>query len=66
MKALVRLAVAVSLVAAAVMGCGQPPSGQTCGGIANLKCPTGMVCVDNPNDSCDPANGGADCSGICR
>ena len=39
---------------------------QVCGGIANLPCPTGMRCVDDPNDSCDPAHGGADCSGICK
>jgi hypothetical protein len=23
------------------------------------------MCVDDPSDSCDPATGGADCSGIC-
>lgn len=40
-------------------------SGQTCGGIAGLACPSGQTCVDNPNDSCDPAHGGADCSGEC-
>ncbi|KAL9122112.1 MAG: hypothetical protein Q9187_001334 [Circinaria calcarea] len=40
--------------------------GPTCGGIANLQCPDRrQVCVENPNDSCDPQNGGADCSGIC-
>jgi hypothetical protein len=24
-----------------------------------------MNCVDDPTDSCDPNNGGADCIGIC-
>jgi hypothetical protein len=38
---------------------------KTCGGIANLKCASGTICIDNPNDSCDPKNGGADCGGIC-
>ncbi len=36
-----------------------------CGGIAGLKCPSGLSCVDDPIDTCDPANGGKDCSGIC-
>ena len=39
---------------------------QICGGIAGLQCPKGMQCVDDPNDDCDPAKGGADCMGICR
>ena len=38
---------------------------QFCGGIANIQCPKGKKCVDNPNDSCDPNKGGADCGGIC-
>jgi hypothetical protein len=42
-----------------------PPDGEFCGGIANFQCPAGKICVDNPNDSCDPQNGGADCGGIC-
>jgi hypothetical protein len=45
--------------------CGCVPDQKTCGGIANLQCPAGQKCVDNPNDSCDPAHGGADCGGIC-
>ncbi len=38
---------------------------KTCGGIAGIACPGALECVDNPADSCDPANGGADCGGIC-
>jgi hypothetical protein len=38
---------------------------ETCGGIANLPCPDGKVCVEDPNDTCDPNNGGADCPGMC-
>jgi len=40
-------------------------TGPTCGGIAGKPCPGMGKCVDNPNDSCDPAKGGADCGGIC-
>ena len=38
-----------------------------CGGFANLPCsdPSFPTCVDNPYDSCDPNNGGADCPGVC-
>jgi hypothetical protein len=39
---------------------------QMCGGIAGFQCPEGQVCVDDPTDNCDPANGGADCIGICK
>ena len=39
--------------------------GGMCGGIAGFPCPDGFVCVDDPSDSCDPAMGGADCSGVC-
>lgn len=40
---------------------------QTCGGIAARPCtdPT-EECVDDPNDACDPNDGGADCGGICQ
>ncbi|ABA59189.1 hypothetical protein [Nitrosococcus oceani] len=38
---------------------------QMCGGIAGLPCPEGKKCVDDPSDDCDPAQGGADCGGIC-
>jgi hypothetical protein len=37
-----------------------------CGGIQGLACPSGYVCQDDRRDDCDPANGGADCGGICR
>jgi hypothetical protein len=36
-----------------------------CGGIAGFPCPAGQTCIDDPSDDCDPANGGADCGGIC-
>jgi hypothetical protein len=36
-----------------------------CGGIAGIPCPAGQKCVDNPNDSCNPNLGGADCGGMC-
>src|SRR5581483_5699166 len=38
---------------------------QFCGGIAGIPCPGAGRCVDDPTDDCDPANGGADCGGIC-
>jgi hypothetical protein len=40
---------------------------QFCGGIAGFQChDPNEECVDDPNDSCDPANGGADCGGMCQ
>jgi PrcB C-terminal/Antistasin family len=36
-----------------------------CGGIAGIACPGAGKCIDDPSDSCDPRNGGADCGGIC-
>jgi len=45
--------------------CAPPPDPDFCGGIAGFPCPEGEECVDNPKDDCDPANGGADCGGIC-
>ncbi|MEV3854125.1 hypothetical protein AB0J38_07340 [Streptomyces sp. NPDC050095] len=41
------------------------PEGQMCAGFAGLPCPEGYACLDDPRDSCDPAAGGADCSGVC-
>lgn len=40
-------------------------TGPMCGGFAGIACPAGLVCVDDPRDSCDPTQGGADCSGVC-
>ncbi len=38
-----------------------------CGGLTGASCPSAdQICVDNPFDGCDPQNGGADCSGVCR
>lgn len=42
------------------------PAAPSCGGIAGTTCPGAGQCVDDPNDSCDPQNGGADCGGLCQ
>jgi hypothetical protein len=40
---------------------------QFCGGFAGIACHNANeTCVDDPNDSCDPAHGGADCGGVCK
>ena len=40
---------------------------QFCGGFAGIACHgANETCIDDPNDSCDPAHGGADCGGICQ
>jgi hypothetical protein len=39
--------------------------GAMCGGLAGFSCPDGYACVEDPRDCCEPAAGGADCSGIC-
>jgi hypothetical protein len=41
-------------------------TGPFCGGIAGIQCPGAGTCVDNPNDSCNPATGGRDCGGVCE
>jgi hypothetical protein len=38
---------------------------QRCGGFIGISCPGLGQCVDDPTDDCDPANGGADCDGLC-
>ncbi|KAL1652342.1 hypothetical protein SLS58_000469 [Diplodia intermedia] len=39
---------------------------QSCGGFAGVQCgEEGRLCVDDPDDDCDPENGGADCIGMC-
>jgi hypothetical protein len=51
---------------AACSGAETPPTEPTfCGGFANIPCPDGQSCIDDPNDGCDPKAGGADCGGIC-
>jgi hypothetical protein len=45
--------------------CVDPASATRCAGFVGLTCPSGQVCLDDPTDSCDPQNGGADCSGFC-
>jgi len=38
---------------------------QFCGGIANIACPDGYSCVDDPYDDCSTDCGGRDCNGMC-
>jgi len=38
----------------------------SCGGIAGRQCPSGLSCIDDPNDNCDSLRGGADCPGVCK
>jgi hypothetical protein len=45
--------------------CAPAEAPTSCGGLAGLACDEGKVCVDDPSDCCDPANGGTDCAGIC-
>jgi hypothetical protein len=45
--------------------CAQRCDVAKCGGIEGTTCPAGQNCVDDPADDCDPAQGGADCGGIC-
>ncbi|MCA9609782.1 MAG: hypothetical protein KC619_29490 [Myxococcales bacterium] len=42
------------------------PGGVVCGGFAGIPCPGHGACMDDPTDSCDPAAGGADCTGLCE
>lgn len=36
-----------------------------CGGIGNIKCPDGKMCVWDNRSDCNPMKGGRDCGGIC-
>ncbi|MGH8584179.1 MAG: hypothetical protein ACREWG_15660 [Gammaproteobacteria bacterium] len=62
------LRIATLFLALFLMGCAKKdePSGQACGGITGAQCPTGQTCVDDPTDTCDPTQGGADCAGTCK
>lgn len=42
---------------------GEPPP--MCAGPEGASCPLGQVCIDMPDDGCDPQAGGVDCDGIC-
>jgi hypothetical protein len=47
--------------------CAPPdPSAPFCGGFAGIACAGAGTCVDDPNDDCDPDDGGADCGGVCE
>jgi hypothetical protein len=45
---------------------GECPSAPACGGFPGTPCPGGGTCVDDPRDTCDPDQGGADCIGLCE
>jgi hypothetical protein len=57
------LAAAAGAAIASKAAC--PARGESCGGVANIACPAGQVCVDDPADDCEPRTGGSDCSGVC-
>jgi hypothetical protein len=46
--------------------CGPAEEPVSCGGFAGIACPGVSSCVDDPDDDCDPSNGGADCGGTCE
>ncbi|HET9959815.1 MAG TPA: hypothetical protein VFQ61_35230 [Polyangiaceae bacterium] len=48
-----------------VAQCVPDVEGPFCGGLAGIPCPGSGRCSDDPSDDCDPANGGADCGGVC-
>jgi hypothetical protein len=41
-------------------------TGPACGGFPGTPCPGQGDCVDDPEDECDPEQGGADCGGLCE
>jgi hypothetical protein len=43
-----------------------PPSGPFCGGFGAIECPGAGTCFEDTSDDCDPAQGGADCGGVCE
>jgi hypothetical protein len=53
------------LVLPAGIAAAQESEGQSCGGFTQVACPEGYSCADDPSDDCDPAAGGAQCSGTC-
>jgi len=36
-----------------------------CGGVDNLECEAGFICVDDESDNCFPDAGDLDCAGVC-
>jgi ethanolamine utilization microcompartment shell protein EutL len=40
-------------------------SGPACGGIQATMCGSGLTCIDDTSDDCNPALGGRDCRGVC-
>ena len=41
-------------------------NGLKCAGNCDKLCPEGMICVDIPDDGCDPAVRGTECEGVCE